>query len=69
MCWWSCHPGFDSQQHEYWGIDLQSGQRLWQYPLKGEGRISYYDAKTIANNIFVVQCHEDRMAVPGQRWI
>ena len=52
-------PGFDSNQHEYWGIDTASGKRLWQYALKGQGELEYYDVHALSTGaIFVVQCRE-----------
>jgi len=53
-------PGFDSNQHEYWGIDTASGKRLWQYALKGQGELEYYDVHALSTGaIFVVQCRRD----------
>ena len=52
-------PAYDSTQDEYWGIDTRSGQRLWQYALKGEQKLTYHDVHaTSARNIFVIQCRE-----------
>ena len=52
-------PGYDSNQHEYWGINTQSGQRMWQYALKGQGRLTYYDMRQSSRGLFVVQCREE----------
>jgi outer membrane protein assembly factor BamB/predicted RNA-binding Zn-ribbon protein involved in translation (DUF1610 family) len=52
-------PSFDSKQREYWGVDTSSGQRLWQYALKGQGELRYYDVHATSTGIFMVQCRED----------
>jgi hypothetical protein len=52
-------PGYDSQQREYWGVNTQTGERLWQYALKGQGRISYNAVQRTSSGFFMIQCRED----------
>jgi len=52
-------PSFDSNQHEYWGIDTVSGKRLWQYALKGQGSLEYFDVHVTSSGVFMVQCRKD----------
>jgi len=31
-------PAYDSTADEFWGVDTQSGSRLWKYAIPGAGR-------------------------------
>ena len=54
------NPSYDANQVEYWGVNISTGQRLWQYALNGQGNLNYHDARTTSSgSLFVIQCRED----------
>lgn len=50
---------FDGNLLEYWGVDIQSGQRLWRYTLKAEGQLMDFGIRLTSDGVFVVQCRWD----------
>jgi hypothetical protein len=52
-------PTFDSPQDEYWGIDAQSGARLWKSVIPGQGRLTFSEIRSTARSVFQVQCRAD----------
>ena len=51
-------PGFDFYGVEYWGVDTQSGQRLWKYSIKSTARFTYYTARPTSQAAFVLSCRD-----------
>jgi hypothetical protein len=55
-------PDYDSNQHEVWGIDLNSGKRKWSFPLSKDP--SRWQVRLTPVGVAVVQClKQDKQSV------
>jgi len=52
-------PTFGSTADELWGINLQSGARIWKYAIPGAGRLTYAELHSTTKGVFAVQCRAD----------
>jgi hypothetical protein len=52
-------PTFFSSADEYWGINSQTGERLWKFAIPGQGRLAYSEVRSTAKGVFEVSCRAD----------